>query len=142
MRDHGHAAVELALAAGLLLIPVALTVLSFGPWLETRVVAKAAAAEASRAAVLKTDISEGVAVLAEMALNHGLSEERVMLGWCGATPVPIGRWAGSCPMARGTDVRAEVRMWTPLISTPWGEVGGVWVTGTHDEAIDLYRSLG
>jgi hypothetical protein len=50
MNDRGHAAVELGLAVGLLLLPVALVVLGFGPWSERRVFAEAASAEAARAA--------------------------------------------------------------------------------------------
>ena len=52
MSDRGHAAVELALAVGLLLLPVALAVLAFGPWSERRVFAEAAAAEGDRKSVV------------------------------------------------------------------------------------------
>ena len=32
-------------------------------------------------------------------------------------------------------------VWAPLFVTPWGPVGGVWVSGDHSEPVDLYRSL-
>ena len=142
MSERGHAAVEFGLAAGLLLIPVAIAVLAFGPWAERRVLAEAASAESARAAVIALDLDVGRGVLNEMTANHGLSEDDVRLGWCGEEPVLPADAAGGCSLARGTQVVSEVRIWVPLIKTPWGPVGGLWVTGVHTESIDLYRSLG
>jgi len=142
MRDRGHAAVEFALAAGVMLLPVALAVLAFGPWSEKRVMTEAAAAEAARAAVISLDLDEGRDMVAEIAMNHGVAESDVRLGWCDAEPAPLDTPSTGCTFGRGTQVRAVVRVWTPLIATPWGPVGGVWVTGVHVEPIDLYRSLG
>lgn len=141
MREHGHAAVELALGVGLLLLPVALVVMSFGPWLERRVVAEAAASEASRAAVLALDHSSGGRSAAAIAAAYGLEAESVRLGWCGASPASPGTFAGSCPLTRGSVVEARVEVWAPLFTTPWGEVGGLWVGSTHSEWVDVYRSL-
>lgn len=140
--DRGHAAVELALGVGLLLLPVAIVVLGFGPWSERRVVAEAAAAEAARAAVLTLDLAAGEAVVAEVAANHGLTAEEVELGWCGAEPGPVAVAPGGCPLSRGTTVEATVEVWVPLVATPWGPIGGIWVTARHGEPIDLYRSMG
>ena len=42
---------------------------------------------------------------------------------------------------RGSVVTAEVQVWVPLVATPWGEVGGLWVGASHSEPVDLYRSL-
>lgn len=139
--DHGHAAVEFGLATGLLLIPAALAVLSFGPWSEARVLTEAAAAEASRAAVISLDHARGETVAAEMTANHGYQSPEVRLGWCGHDPVPIAGSNGACPMERGSEVVVEVGVFTPLFSTPWGAVGGVWVSGSHAEPVDLYRSI-
>jgi hypothetical protein len=141
MSDRGHAAVEFGLATGLLLIPAALAVLSFGPWSEARVLTEAAAAEAARAAVISLDLAPGEAIAAEMTANHGYRPLDVRLGWCGAAPAPIGAANGACPMGRGTEVTVEVLVYTPMFSTPWGAVGGVWVTGAHAEPVDLYRSI-
>lgn len=142
MSDHGYAAVEFGLATGLLLLPVAIAVLSFGPWSETRVVAEAGAAEAARAAAIHTDVTSGVIVLGEIAANHGIGADEIRIGWCGNPAVALDLDGGDCPMARGTEVSVEVLIWTPLISTPWGDVGGVWVEGFHSEPVDPYRSLG
>jgi hypothetical protein len=124
--------VELGLAVGLLLLPVAIAVLAFGPWSERRVLAEAAAAEAARAAVIYLDEAPATSVVYEMAANHGLSPDLVHLGWCGET---------GCSFDRGSTVTARVEVWVPLVATPWGEVGGVWVGATHSEPVDLYRSL-
>lgn len=140
MRDRGHAAVELALAAGVLLLPVALAVLSFGPWSERRVTAEAIAAEAARAVVLELDHAAGAEVVSAATDAAGLDMGSVRIGWCGASPATIT--AGACPLTRGSAVSVIVEVWTPLVDTPWGPVGGLWVSASHSEPIDLYRSLG
>lgn len=141
MSDRGHAAVELSLAVGLLLLPVALAVLAFGPWSERRVFAEAAAAEAARAAVVHLDTASGALVVSDMAANHGLGSDLVRLGWCGAAPAGVGASPSDCSFVRGAEVTAEVMVWVPLVTTPWGEVGGLWAGAAHSEPVDLYRSL-
>lgn len=139
MRDSGHAAVEMALAAGVLLLPVALMVSAFGPWSERKVMAEAVAAEASRAAVIHLDVREGQEFVDRFVSSSPLNSNDIRLGWCGAAPaVPFG---GDCPLSRGSTVDVVVEIWTPLVSTPWGDVGHVWVRGAHSEPVDLYRSL-
>lgn len=141
MSDRGHAAVELGLAVGLLLLPVALAVLAFGPWSERRVFAEAAAAEASRAAVIELSTAPGAVVVSEMAANHGIEPDQLRLGWCGAAAVEVAADPGSCSFDRGAEVTAEVLVWVPIVATPWGDVGGLWAGATHSEPVDLYRSL-
>lgn len=140
MRDRGHAAVELALAAAVLLLPAALAVLAFGPWSEKRVAAEALAAEAARAAVVELSLAEGVSALSEQAEAFGLVAGSVRIGWCGADPTPES--AGTCPLTRGSVVTVSVEVWTSLVVTPWGSIGGLWIPADHAEPIDLYRSLG
>ncbi|MEA1903046.1 MAG: hypothetical protein U9N56_05905 [Actinomycetota bacterium] len=139
MKDSGHAAVEMAMAAGVLLLPVALVVSAFGPWSERRVIADSVAAEAARAAVLQLDTDRGADVVNRAMANYSLDQGTVRLGWCGAQP-SVG-FAGGCSMDRGSVVEAALELWTPLIQTPWGGVGGLWVKGYHSEPVDLYRSL-
>lgn len=141
MRDSGHAAVELGLAVGLLLLPAALVVTSFGPWLERRVDAEAVAAEATRAAVLVLSQAAGDLEIVEALAGLGIDHDLVRVGWCGAAPSGLRSPAGGCSYGRGSVVSVTIEIWTPLISTPWGEVGGMWVTADHSEPIDLYRSL-
>lgn len=142
MSDTGHAAVEFAMAVVVLLLPAALVVTAFGPWSERRVLAESAAAEAARVAVIELDHGAGVAVVVRSISNHGLSPDLVRIGWCGAEPGPLEAPGGACPMARGSSVVVRVDVWTLLIRTPWGGVGGLWVTAEHTEPIDLYRSFG
>jgi len=142
VRDKGHAAVEFALAVVVLLVPAALVVTAFGPWSERRVFAESAAAETARVAVVELEHAAGVAVLTQSASNHGLDADMVRVGWCGANPGPLDSPGGSCPMIRGSSVEVRVDVWTPMVSTPWGAVGGLWITATHIEPVDLYRSLG
>lgn len=140
MTDRGHAAVELALAVGVLLLPVALMVVGFGPWSERRVEAEAVAAEAARSTVLELSHEAGLATVAATTEAYGIPPDQVRIGWCGAEPTVVG--AGSCALQRGGVVSVTVELWTPLVATPWGPVGGLWVVGDHAEPIDLYRSLG
>lgn len=140
--DSGHAAVEFAMAVAVLLLPAALVVTAFGPWSERRVLAESAAAEAARVTVIELDHSAGIAVVAQSVSNHGLDQDSVRLGWCGALPAPLNAPGGACSLTRGSSVEARVDVWTPLIRTPWGDVGGLWITAIHSEQIDLYRSLG
>lgn len=137
--DRGHAAIELALGVGLLMIPAALLVLGFGPWSERAVLAEAIAAEASRSAVLDLSLESGTTVASEMGRNYGLDDDLLRIGWCGAEPQIGG--AGDCPLSRGSAVDARVQVWVPLVNTPWGSIGGLWVERFHSESIDLYRSL-
>lgn len=130
------------MAVGVLLLPVALVVTAFGPWSERRVDAEALAAEAARAAVLELSQSAGDAVVAADAASQGIDLSLVRVGWCGASPAPSSSPSGHCQMGRGTAVSVTIELWTPLIATPWGAVGGLWVSGEHSEPIDLYRSLG
>jgi hypothetical protein len=139
--DRGHAAVELAMAVAVLMLPVALVVTAFGPWSERRVLAEATAAEASRIVAIELDQGAGALVVSRMTGEHGLGEGQVRLGWCGAVPNNLTMPAGTCPLARGGIVTSTVQVWAPLIITPWGPVGGLWVTAEHSEPIDLYRSF-
>jgi len=141
LNQRGHASVELALGVALLILPVALVVMAFAPWSERRVLAEAASAEAARAAVLRLDHSVGADVVAAMVAGHGLAGDQVRLGWCGGTPGPLSSPGGGCSLGRGTVVAATVQVWVPLVMTPWGGIGGLWVTGEHAEPVDLYRSL-
>lgn len=128
------------MGVGVLLLPVALVVTGFGPWSERRVEAESVAAEAARTAVIELSHEAGMAMVTSVSSSYGIAPELVRIGWCGATPtVP---YAGACTFERGASVTITVALWTPLFETPWGSIGGLWVSGEHSEPIDLYRSLG
>lgn len=139
--EEGHAAVELSLTVALLLIPVAIAVLGFGPWTERRVFARAAAAEATRAAVLGLSVEAGNIVLGEMAGDQGLGSNEIRVSWCGGESVELGASSGVCNFTRGAVVDLEIDVLVPVVATPWGNVGGIWSSASHGEPVDLYRSL-
>lgn len=141
--QRGSAPLELALGAGVLLIPAALLVLSFGPWLETRAFTRLAAGEAARAVVLGNGDGSAAALVWRMADGAGIDASRVRLGFCGGAPVSVTRVpvGGCAPLRRGGLVRVVVQVEVPLIRTPFGAVGGLRVQSAHAEPVDLYRSL-
>ncbi len=134
MSERGSAPLELALGVGLLVLPALVAVLSFGPWLEARAFVRAAAAEGARSAVLATGdpATAGASTIGQMASGRGFDASSVHVIMCGD---------GSCVRERGEYVTAEVAVDIALISTPWGEVGGVTVRAAHAEPVDAFRSL-
>ena len=68
-RDEGSAAIELPLAVGLLLIPVACLVLALPRWPESQTIATAAAKEAATLYATAPTLEEGVA-LAQAAVER------------------------------------------------------------------------
>ena len=141
MRDSGHASVEMALAAGVLLLPVVLTLLAFGPWLEKSMLVESLAAEAARAAVVTRNFETAAALIDEARIDRSIAAEDLTIGWCGDENRVVGTERFTCEFSRGSRIEAAVSLWTPMFVTPWGNVGGLWVTGTHSEPIDSYRSL-
>lgn len=143
MRDRGAASLELALGAGLLVIPALLVVVSFGPWLEGRAFARAAAAEAARTAVLSQDdpAAAGSALVADMVAGRAIDPGSVRVSMCEGPLLPPGTGRGYCVLVRGALVTASVSVVVPLISTPWGPVGGLTVMASHAEPVDAYRSI-
>lgn len=132
MRQRGSAALELALGMGLLVIPALVAVLSFSPWLEARAFVRTAAAEGARAAVLAASdpTSAGTALVTDLAAGRGF--DAVTVEMCGGAP---------CVLERAAFVTARVSLEVALVSTPWGDVGGIEVEGFHAEPVDAYRSL-
>lgn len=148
---------ELALGALLILVPTAMLVLSFGPWLDRRSFVEMAAREVARAYVL-SDGTEGGALLEAMAETHGVGSVR--LGLCGADPIPVSdlnpNGAVACPPLEevadvgvdGGGVSVVVEADVPLFPLPFRDdsgnrvaVGGLTVIGSHIEYVDLYRSF-
>ena len=141
--QRGSASLELALGVGLLLVPAALLVLSFGPWLERRTFVRLAAAEVARSVVMAGgDGSAGLQLLDDLAAGSGIAPDQVSGGLC-AEPVSMvsaSPW-GCAPLVRGGTVTVTVGVEVPLLSTPFGEVGGLRIEHVQVEPVDLYRSL-
>ena len=141
--ERGSAPIELALGVAVILLPAALMVLSFGPWLESRAFVRTAAAAVSRQVVVHGS-EEGLAEsLRTMAKNAGIDPEVVTVAMCGGVPAPVGAGLTSTcmPLARGGVVTVTVATQVPVVSGPWGAVGGLAVSAEHSEFVDLYRAL-
>jgi hypothetical protein len=143
-REHGTVPVELAVAVGLLLLPTALLVLSFGPWLERRTLVRSAAAEAARLEVLSDGDEVAVGrLVAGWAERNGLDPAWFEVALCGGPSTRADRpLRSTClPLRRSEVVTVEVRTVVPVVRTPFGDVGGVTVSATAVEVVDRHRSL-
>lgn len=131
--QRGSAAIELPLAIGLLLLPVALLVITIPAWPERQTVARAAAAEASRAVVLAGSWPEGAdearAVVAQTAANHGLEPGALSLQLTGS-------------LERGASVTARVTVEMPALALPGLAAVSRWAWSTsHTEHVDDFRGF-
>lgn len=119
----------------MLVLPMAILVLSFGPMAEGRTLARAAAAEAARLVALGGPTANVEPQAAEMvrlmAANAGFEASAVSIEFCGGTCQPV---------ARGGVVVVSVAVAVPAVVTPFGTLTGT-ATGEHAEAVDLYRSF-
>lgn len=141
--QRGSAPLELVLGIGLMLIPLALLSLSFGPLLERIVFARIAAAEAARELVL-SDGSEGnvLRLVRQIASNHGVEAGGVSVGFCDGE---IGSLRSSprsaCgPPVKGQLVKVVIVTQAPAFVTPYGGVGSITVRASQTEMVGLYRS--
>jgi len=132
-RDAGAAAIELPLAVGLLLLPIAMIVMLVPQWPERQTVARAAAKEAATLYANAGDEASGAelarASVAQAAANYGLSANAlsVELG---------GDWCRACT------VTAAVTVDIPAIAVPLaGTVGAFTYTADSSARIDDFRSV-
>lgn len=131
--EQGTVAVEFALSVGLLLLPVAVLVLTFPTWAEHQSMARLAAQEAARAAVLAPDPATGqtagVALAQRIAANHGLPGRITDVAYEGAA-------------VRGGTVTAVVTIRIPVPGLgPLAALPDLAWTTRHTEPVDPYRSL-
>lgn len=131
--DSGTAAVEMPLAVGLLLLPIAMIVMLVPQWPERQTVARAAAKDAATVYANAPDPDNGAAraraSVAQAATNHGLtaSQMTVELG---------GEWCRAC------DVTASVTVVIPAVDVPFvGSVGSFTWTASSTARIDDYRDI-
>lgn len=139
MRERGTAAIELALGILVLLVPMALTVLSFGPMLERRNLVRALAPEAARTVILANgSVEPAVRLILADAAALGIGPDGVRVGVCGTT----GRLLeveGRCAVERGGHVEVTVEVPVPVL--PWWPAGPSRVAYTHREPVEPYRSV-
>lgn len=137
--QRGAVPLELALGVGLLVLPVALLVAVFPGWAERTAMARVAAQEAARAAVLAEAPADaanaGRAMALQIAANHDVPEGDVTA----EVSVPVDA-AGD--LHRGADVVATVTVAIRMPALPL--TGAGWSVGwtvTHRERVDDHRSL-
>lgn len=131
--QQGWAAVELPLAVGLLLVPIALAVITLPAWPERQTLARAAAAEASRTLALAPSWDDGSdqarAVVAQAAANHGIDPGDMSVQLTGS-------------LDRGASVTARVSVDMPALVLPGlGTVGRWSWSASHTERVDDFRSV-
>lgn len=129
----GSAVLETPIAVVLLLVPVALLVITLPTWPERQTVARAAASQAARTAVLAASWEEAMAAgqdtVRRTAANYGLDSGDLAL-----------RWSGN--LTRSGAVTARVTVHMPALAIPdLGRFGSWNWTASHTENVDRYRSL-
>ncbi len=126
----------------MLLFPAALMVLSFGPWLEARSFVHTASSAVARQIAVRGSDSGAEVAIETMAANSGIPSSAVSAEICGGGLAPLGTVTSMCmPLARSATVTVTVAVNVPLFSGPWGDIGGVQVSGTHTEFTDPYRAM-
>ena len=141
--EQGSAPIELVLGIGLILIPLTLLALSFGPLLQRIVFVRIAAAEAARELVLSDGSEAGVlALVREIARNHNVEVGRVAVGFCDGEIIPAADppRSGCGPPIKGRPLKVVISARAPTFVTPYGTVGNVTVSASHTEVVGLYRS--
>lgn len=142
--EGGGVPVEFAAAAGVLLLPIAILVLSLPTWLELRTVASVAAQEAAREAVLADTADAatvaGRAMVATIAVNHGLDRGALALCYA-ADGDPCAERVAS--LERGDAVTTRVTVDLPALNFPLlgAALHAVPYTASHTEHVDRYRSF-
>lgn len=132
-RDAGAAAIELPLAVGFLLIPIAMIVMIVPQWPERQTVARAAAKEAATLYANAADEASGAqlarASVAHAAVNYGLPTSALTVDL-------VGEWCRACT------VTAAVTVDVPAIAVPFvGTVGAFTYTADSSARIDDFRSI-
>ena len=129
--DRGTVAVELPLAVGLILLPVAVLVMVIPQWPERQTVATAAAKEAATLYATAPSAGEGAAAaeaaVAQAAANYGLDGLQLEL---------TGSWC------RGCTVTARVTVEIPAVHIPMiGTIGSTNWTAASSARVEDYGSL-
>jgi Flp pilus assembly protein TadG len=134
-RDEGQALLELALASPILLLFL-LGMVLFGRVLQAKVATDAAAREAARAVAEASSEGEGVSLARRRAAD-------VAAGY-GLTAANLGVTIDDGGFVRGGTVTVRVSYAVPIGDLPLARqvlgAGGVAVSATDQEAIEMYRA--
>lgn len=128
--DQGSVAVELPMAVGFLLLPVAVIVMILPQWPQAKTTAESAAKEAATLYATANSPDEGIA-----AANLALDRAETTYG----QPIQAtidGQWC------RGCTITVTVTIDVPAIDVPFvGSTGTFSYTASSTARIDDYRSL-
>ncbi len=131
MNQRGSAVVEFVAAVGLLLLPTVMLVASIAPWVQRQAIARSAAREVARDAVVTMTVDGRRAsdVAEQIATNAGLDPTALRATVEGS-------------LDRGGLVTATAAVDIPVTVIPGiVEFGAVTWTVHHTESVDMYRSL-
>lgn len=130
-RERGFVSVELVLGLALLVLPVALIVLTVPTWLARQSLARLAAQQAARTAVVTLSPDQGVEAARGVVADAGVDARR---------DLTVAYRAGST-FARGGVVTVDVSVTTPAVTIPFvGSAGSFGLTASFSEPVDAYRS--
>lgn len=137
MTERGSAPIEFAVGVLVLLVPVALLVLSFGPALERRVLARSLSVDVAKALVVSGGAvsTDSVHRLSRVIETSGVPLASVRIGVCGSPARPVDM-IDECPLGERSAVDVEVEVEVPS----WLPGGPEVVSHVHTEPLDPYRS--
>ncbi|HLI56322.1 MAG TPA: hypothetical protein VKY26_04720 [Actinomycetota bacterium] len=128
--DSGFVTVELVLGLALLVLPVALIVLALPTWFARQDLARLAAQQAARAAVVNESPAAGQAAALQVTSSDGLTGGQVSVSF-----------DPSSSFDPGGLVTADVSVPMPVFVIPGiGSAGSFRWTATFSERVDSYRS--
>jgi hypothetical protein len=129
--EDGYVSLELVLGLALLVLPIALIVLTLPTWLARQNLARLAAQQAARTAVIAASPERGATAAGSVAADAGLDP---------AKDLRVA-WEPGSSFARGGLVTVKVTVQTPAIAIPFlGSFGSFPLTAGFSERVDQYRS--
>jgi hypothetical protein len=129
--EGGYISLELVMGLALLVLPVALTVLTLPTWLARQNLARLAAQQAARTAVIAASPEQGAAAAEGVIADSGLEPGKDL----------TVTWEAGSSFARGGLVTVKATVQSPAVVIPFlGSVGSFPLTATFSERVDQYRS--
>ena len=130
-REHGFVTLELVLGLTLLVLPVVLIVLMLPTWIARQNLARLAAQQGARAAVVSISADRGAAAAMAAVTDAGLDPRRDM----------TLHFEPGSTFAPGGLVTLDVTIQTPVLAIPFlGKAGSFGLTARFSERVDQYRS--
>ncbi|HWD08054.1 MAG TPA: hypothetical protein VHA57_03060 [Actinomycetota bacterium] len=128
--DRGFVTVEFVLGIALLVLPIALIVLALPTWFARQDIARLAAQQAARAAVIAGSPAAGEQAATAVAANQGLDPAQLTV-----------LFEPASSFGPGGLVTADVQLPIPAFVVPGiGTIGSFHWTATFSERVDSYRS--